>query len=310
MHHKRYLIVIGLAFVCLLLSVILELILHGQVGHHALLQAGESFFRELGFAFVIAWMISVGIEAHARKEDGERAESLRRLVALDVFKGVFSERLPRAYIDRVIETHLYQVIIRRSLTVAFELKELSEEDAHEWGIDRTRFVAMTERMIGVFENTSVGSHSHLFTLRIPKVDGAADGYVTPLEIKIAGKPLTVEEIALARSYDEASSSFTFTFPFQFAGRQEVEVEICNRLLKYRSDTHVLAMGVATLELTIEVVSEFPAERFGIRGTGPGMEKVEAGSGGNKITWRASSAVIANESAVLWWNDLAQEVNSG
>jgi hypothetical protein len=84
--HEYPVALIGLGIIFLLLSIIF----HPAPGapQHGWLAYGATFAREFGFALLIAYFISMGIERQSRAQHNERVSEQIDMIKRDVFEAV------------------------------------------------------------------------------------------------------------------------------------------------------------------------------------------------------------------------------
>jgi hypothetical protein len=227
----RYVAISAAAIVCLGTSVYLDLVSHGVLRGPILtpieiLDATASFTRELGFALIIALMISVGIEAQARAEDVANAEAMRKMIAIDVFKGVLSSRLPREYADRVVELHLYPLVIREHLEATIHVDRLPTGLAKQLGARSRNLRLLHSTYRYRLRNLSTGSHVHNLVMSIPRRSGDLADLSRLVSARIGDRQCSPDELVAAGSVDQAESStvYSWEIPLQTDGTVQVEIE--------------------------------------------------------------------------------------
>ncbi len=72
---------------------------------------------KLGFAFIIAWAVSLAIEAGARAEQRKTADETMERIERDVFEGALGTRHQRSYVRSVVETCLEQTLARENYRI-------------------------------------------------------------------------------------------------------------------------------------------------------------------------------------------------
>ena len=304
-HHKRYVAVLILAAVCLLLSCYLDVVRHGSwqgpiETPEVLLEAAEGFLRELGFALIIAWMISIGIETHARQEDGKRAESLRRLVAVDVFKGVFSYRLPRKYVDRVVELHLFPSVIRERLDLSMRLRRIDDAEASSWSIRKENFLVLEQKVAYLIRNTSTGAYRHAIRIDLPTHTGKRRQAAQVRSLRVGSNDLALNEIEAGSLSDSIENSRSYQWQVPLGPDQAVEVEIETQLLKEVSDAEVWASFLPTMAATFNFRSDVAGLRFGARSTSQVLQAQDQPPDRVSLKWTSAGPTLKGESVVFWW----------
>lgn len=105
------------------------------------------FLRELGFAFIIGAIITIGIEEIARRKHNALVAEQMATVNRNVIEAVYGRRFPNSIFDHIEQTILDQPLVRKDLEVTFNFSRLLAS--------RTRLIDATPLLIKVSATYSV-----------------------------------------------------------------------------------------------------------------------------------------------------------
>lgn len=89
------------------------------------------FFKELGVAFVIGSIISIGIEEASRKEQNESVKNKMDEVSKNVIEAVYNRRFPDSVFEHIENNIIEKPYMKKDIVVEIILNKLSEEQATE-----------------------------------------------------------------------------------------------------------------------------------------------------------------------------------
>jgi hypothetical protein len=260
------------------------------------------FATELSFALVIALAISMGIERQARARDTQLHEDMRRAIAEDVFKGVFSQSLPLPYVSAVIEKNLKVRAIRTSMKAFERLKEIEEcylpSDNPLRGsliqVDRVLEYTL-ENISGrdIVENASFDgpvNHSDLIEhSRITKliIDGVEVAEVTLRSIK---------------ALTDNDTKIRYEWPIHIRKDGTAVVTIESTLFKQRQDSDYWTMYIPTLRFELMMQSDIPLSRAGfLEHTSAQVVSQYVNADKGLISCIIEGPMLPNDSMTYWWS---------
>src|SRR5690606_22267239 len=123
--------------------------------------------KEIGFALIIAWAVSYGIERTAKKREHEAHEHARKQMASDVVHAVFGLLHSPTYVRRVVETTLQCQVVRVHYNVDYAIEPLSSREAADLRVAQNRFVKLTQISSYAFRNVSGVPIKHTIRYALP-----------------------------------------------------------------------------------------------------------------------------------------------
>lgn len=208
--------------------------------------------KEISFALIIALVIIIGIEHESRQHDINNSDAMRKLIASDVFRGVFSRRLNKAYVDKVIDEHLQPRLIRPETTVSWTLKPHTASPSDPTGVSGSDLVELHSTFEFTLENVTGSSYVDC----IPFVMPAGTPFNHLSSVQINGKYLTNEEIEKCRDTDRRDSIY-YNFPVSIPKESSVSVRLTSATLKDISGNEVWGTYHPTLSSDFTVTCNLP-----------------------------------------------------
>lgn len=120
----RYLAILLLAVVCIGLSAIWEISLTIPAGESVFHKAttGIAILSELGFAFLISFIIIISLEQRSRDEFNQTVNQRITHIQDNVFKSTFSRNIPKPLIDEVDKLVLRADFVRESYNCTYRFQ--------------------------------------------------------------------------------------------------------------------------------------------------------------------------------------------
>lgn len=313
MHRARNIVILATAVILLLIAVGLEhpyfQVLRTANGSSVIFNGKSlvSLLKELAFALFIAWLIIISIETQARNADRQTAEELRKQIAHDVFKGVFSRDLPSTYVDTVITAALKPNLIREYWAISYILgpltapKDLNEQQHAD------ESVVLTRRISWRFKNTTdrkVVEDVHFFMPNSQR-SGFISG-ITKFKYGSSNGELVdkIDEL-VSSSTDEQNS---YVWRLELEARQTVECLIEDRMIKDLSDNEIFSSYYPALRAEVTCDVRLPGLNVGITGrTATPLVEVHQGDDGTSGRGETAGAILPNDSITFWWRPKTKKV---
>lgn len=277
-----------------------------------------SLSKEVGFALLIAFFISTGIERQAR-ERHERAEreareseaeavsTARAEIARDVFHGVFGLQHDRGYVNTVIENILQRPIVREHYSVEMTVSALSPEEVDMLGVGAEQFVKVHSICEYSFLNISTTEADFDIGFILPvRVGPKLRDFARVNTVALDGVSKTELEITSAQQPGEGEPTKEYRWPWKLQKDGRVSVLVSSTILKERSDNEVWrnihpTIGGAEFKLRMEL----PDMEVGLRNI-TAAERIERYSNlpGGESAWTIDGPILPNESVVVWWQTAA------
>lgn len=259
--------------------------------------------KEIGFALIIAWAVSYGIERSAKKREHEAHEHARKQMASDVVHAVFGLLHSPAYVRTVVETTLQCRIVRLAYKVNYLIEPLTEKETANLRVTPGRFVKLTQVSSYTFRNVSASPIKHPVRYALPVRAGAKlYEFAGITKIRIGDKEIVGADTtkAIVSGKDELFKAYSWDRTIEPGGELPVVVEAVS--LKELSDNEVWGSYHATYEGMVMTVRSAVPEiaRFGIRNlTATPTTKVYETLGQN-AEWKIDGPILPNDSVVFWW----------
>lgn len=302
-HHRAgNLWLLALGFVALATVVLVEHLSDGAPSKVFSLYTAMSLGKEVGFALLIAWGVSAGIEKQARARDLENAEKTRGRIAQDVVHALYGLQHNNNYVRKVIERTLQPHVVRDRFECDYTLCPLSADEIASLGVDPTRFVKLT--LLSRYTFMNVSTQAIEFDVRYAlaaRFGKALRDFATIKQVKIDGARLSEAEILAAQQTTEADAykGYKWTRSIPGGGRLSVMIEAVS--IKELSDNEIWGNYHATyrgMQLTVHV--RVPGLKYGIRDlTSTKATQIYESETGDAC-WTIDGPILPNESVTLWW----------
>lgn len=307
MHRYRNLIILVSAIAFLLLAVALEHpFFRAEVGEESVifnLGSVASLAKEIAFALLIALLIILGIETESKRADQESADRLRREIALEVFKGVFSRQLPRSYVDLVISRNLMPPLLRKNLQVDYVIDEVPIETCTELKIPPGKYVLLKSRAEFCITNPNLKTVEETLSVRNPRLP-RPEGSLSKVEKFMIGdsRQALVDQLGIVQ-YEELRDQTVHGILLKLGPNESKYVAVQTTLLKEISDNHIWGSFHPTLRTDISVSVRVPGITTGFRfSTATPGSLVHQSDDGSFSRWEVDGPTLPNDSFVLWWRE--------
>lgn len=321
---------------CILIAIALEhavLPARGNAEHPAtgLIFALDTLIlliAEVGYAFVIAWVVSWFIERRAhtahmqslddarRQIETEVAQHLQTLldrqtqIQADVFHGAIGLAYPPSYVKTVIESALSSKIIREDYEITYRLERLSQAEASKHGVDRTRFLALHSTARFNARNVSNDTQHFQMEYGLPIRGGALRELTRLTELQFGDRKFLKAAIDDLAHYDEVRGNKSYSIDEPIPPGQAIPCVLKAVVVKELSDTEVFGFRDPTMRLTVRLNVDVPGLRFGAspRCASP-MQTINAPDG-RTGEWRIEGALLPRNSFTIWWRSPADDGEKG
>ncbi len=309
MHNRRNVVIALSALIFLLIAVGLEHPYFHEAGADwkSIVFNKESLVglsRELAFALIIALIITVGIESESRRADRESAERLRRDIAADVFRGVFSRVFTADYVDKVIAVNLEPGVVRKSIQIHYIIEEPNRKELTDLGLDPEDFVQLRTRVRYRLANISarpIDENIRVATGAVSNVRGALARLVS---MKIGkGSEALVEKERETKSFEHQSGK-GFSYEVNLDPGEEVEVAIETLAVKEDSDNEIWGTYYPTLQGDVTLTVRRAGLVTGLNArTATAATELFTSDDGSAFRWQINGPMLANDSLTLWWQPI-------
>jgi hypothetical protein len=259
---------------------------------------------ELGYAFIIAWVVSYFIEAGARREQNEAFERSMSEISRNVFAGVFRIRHEPEYVQAVVTNCLETRLVREGYDINYTVDAFTPEQEAEFGLDPGRFVQVTGAIR--YRARNVGTYADRFTTSytIPTRSGKLTQLSALLGLRVGHKLYSEQDRSKLRVPQPANghpTDLTYRFEFDLEPNESKEILIEAVLVKERSDSETFGFGMPTMDASVRLNMNVPGLRFG--GTPRIIGKwreVRSPENGRSGEWKVDHPILPYNSVILWW----------
>ena len=264
---------------------------------------------ELGFAFIIAWVVSLAIEAGAKREQTFAIKNAISSISKDVFSGAFSIGYEKDYIKSIIDTCLNQPLVREGYKLHYRIEQFPPDEADKLGIDRDRFVLVKARMAYDVKNCGRQNEPFRITYGIPCRTGQLREISRVTSLTIGNERYTsaadVERFEISHEQIEPdlganANDRNYRFELELAPAELVPIAIEAVLVKELSDADTFGFFKPTSGLNIRITNTVPGLIFGVQPrTSSEMRRV--GEADQWLgEWQIDGSILPYQSVNLWW----------
>jgi hypothetical protein len=255
---------------------------------------------ELGFALIIALAISVTIEKQARDRDHAATEAMRKRIAEDVFRGVFSAHLPADYINTVVDRNLNVQLIRPSLRIVEDISEIESGLLSE--INKSDLLRCDRLIEYTLRNVTSKVVTENLRLFFPVKRAEVAEHTVMDFLSVGDRHWTAEEISVLRIRNKDNSAVHYEWPVIISPGETITVKLHSRHFKYRSDSEIWSTVYPTMRFELIFRCSIPLSSLGLRNSSldpPTSEYVEPEKGlGN---WTVEGPLLPSDSVTYWWS---------
>lgn len=261
-----------------------------------------SVLKELAFAILIALLVIVSIEHESRRADRETADRLRREIADDVFRGVFSRDLSADYVDTAISLHLKPSLVRNYVKIDYTFETLADADRERYGAAAEGRILLRSRI--EFRLTNVTHQPLRDELRFtnPTWGGALSEVSRIVRFDAGETKQGLKDVRETLIASDSGGRRTHSALLDFEPDASRYLIIEGLLLKEMSDSHTWASFYPTMRADVSVTA-LPDLTFGLS-----MNSVTAATEAHRSEnglfgrWEIDGPILRNESIILWWRD--------
>jgi hypothetical protein len=257
---------------------------------------------EAAFALIIALAISVTIEKHARERDNAAHDAMRKRIAEDVFRGVFSAQLPASYIDAVVDRNLKVRFIRPWLRITEDISSYRPSSIDEKRLQKDPLFRCDRLIEYAITNVTTTAIAETLKIFFPiKQTGLAEE--TGLDFLCVGaRQWSAAEIAAARVVNEDADAVHYEFSVTLPPREAVEIRLHTRHFKYADDSELWSTIYPTMRFELSLRSRIPLRALGLRTTSlqpASSEYTDPAKGiGN---WTVEGPLLPGDAITYWWS---------
>lgn len=255
---------------------------------------------EVGYALLIAWVVSIAIEAASRKEHNEAVEESRRAISKDVFRGVYGIRHDPAYVKAVISTCLEETLMRENYSISYKIEEPTAAIREAAGDKADTIVQVTVTARYDLRNVGPSDNNYTSAYGIPIREGALAEHAKVTLMKI-GTDSFEGAILEDMSSKGEDGDVDYRFSVNLGPQESKEILIEAVLIKDLSDSDTFGFRRPTTGATIRLDVNVNGLIFGAsERTASPMKVIRAPTPGRTAEWKIAGPILPYNSVVLWW----------
>lgn len=262
-----------------------------------------ALLTDLGSAFVVAWVVSVAIEAASRRRQEQLLKQSQEAIAEDVFHAVYRLKHDKNYVKAAIEGVLGTHFIREAFDVSYTIASIPKNQAQKLGIEQGRFVKLTVTSKYSIKNITPGREHFRMRYSIPVRGrtGPLSNFSKVKSLRIGDKDFKDAEIEGIRE-DSDSTDRCYLIEADIEGNDSLPVVIEAELIKEMSDTESLGLKLPTLRMTVRLaIQDLEGLEFDLRGYTSSLVKEDYRANDKlSATWVVEGPMLPWNSLVLWW----------
>lgn len=292
--NSRALVILALALFALVLSLLYEnpFTICVQDKCSINLKLFSHLALEIAFALIIALGVSLGIEHQSRQADLNANEQMRKLIAEDVFRGVFAKDLPENYVEKIIGYLLKIDTIRDYIRIFDRIEENPEN------IEKVLLVRNVKYRVRNISHIKI-IYPIRFYFHSDDLEDLNRSGMTSMTIGVR----QISEVALRKMKrtDTESGTISFELMEEIEAGQTLDVELGMVIVKQKNDTEVFGALDPSMKLIYSIRSAIPLKRLGLtdRSLTPATKQscdVKAGIG----DWEIDGPFLKDNSISTWW----------
>ena len=266
-------------------------------------------FKEVGVAFVVAWVITNGVEAAAREREIERHERQTTETAKAVIHGLYALQHEPSFVKAVVETNLEAKIVRQGMTLKYKVRSLRNAEAQtvfpaESERAKDKFVILEMFSEYTFRNVSSQPQPVAVQYQVALRHGAGAKSISRATDVIIGDedPLTSDQISKAILNLGHEEEVRYRWDRILQPGRTLKVTIYAQTLKERSDSETWGSFFPTMG-NIAIEFEVPDQNvFGVRPLSNGMlvEHHTVPKLSTKRCWILNGPILRHNSLVFYW----------
>jgi hypothetical protein len=259
---------------------------------------------EIGYAFIIAWIVSVAIEAIATAERNKEVTDQREMIANDVMQAVFGIRHEKSYVRSVIETCFEQPHFREDYDLHYRVECFPESDRDRLNLEEGRFVLMHTHMRYRVRNMSGKDESFRIGYGLPTRSHVLHDLCKVTAISVGGVAFKGSEVAQTEITHNGENvplnDRAYEFFVPVVGGGSVEILIKSQTVKEMSDNDTFGFRYPTSNARLRMDVNVEGLIFGVtpRVAANILEIVPPTDWTGE--WKIDGPILPFNSVVFWW----------
>lgn len=258
------------------------------------------FISELGFAFVIAFVISVGIEMRSRREHNALVAMQLAAANRNIFEAIYKVRMPPEVFQEIEEKIIKQKFYRKNTHIYYTF---SSQDNPIEGHEISKIFKVEVNLSYDVENLSDDDDD--FDLRVfietPLIRELSDR-VQLIDLLLDGKSISREELEKARrNWADTENYIRYRYPIPVQGGHSRKVEIIYEMVKLERDNEAWRSFYPcdSLRLTLILPTNLTCSVDAIHPDGITSTKGKAGD--QLREFRIDKPLLPAHGVLFWWS---------
>lgn len=259
---------------------------------------------EIGYAFIIAWIVAEALEANAKAEHLKEVKEARELIAKDVTHAIFGIRHDPQYVRAVLETCFEQPHFREDYDLQYRIDSFPAKEAAKLGIEPSRFVLMSTRMRYRVRNMGAKEEKFRIGYGLPMRSGQLEKFSKITAITTGSKTYSASEISEMEVPHNGENvplnDKAYEFYVTVAGGGSIDVLIESQTVKELSDNDTFGFRFPTTNARLRMDVNIDELKFGVtaRVAANLVEIIPPTDRSGE--WKIDGPILPYNSVVFWW----------
>jgi hypothetical protein len=269
------------------------------------IRVAAGFFKELGFAGLIAVIIIITVEHFNRRRQRFEMENLSSAILKDVYKAVYQKYIPPPVFEQVDNCLMKANVYRDNYKVTYTLHDMpKQEDTDSGPKDGTNGSHLGHLLCEVhtsyrLQNLAPRQIVHPIQIDLERpIEDALAPFCRILSIKIDDRSLSAKEITDHTTDD--GSQIKFKYECEIPRDRSIFVRTRAELVKRDTDVEIYGSYLPSdgIDLTVDTAGK----NIDVRAHAFHPESLECCDPPSRYTkaWRLTSGIFPYQALVFWW----------
>jgi len=257
------------------------------------------FFKELGFALIIAVLLAFSVERAMRSRHEKAAQDTMEAINKNLFKAVYDRYIPPEVFSEVERCLMTCDIVRKEYQIDYTLSYIEHDDFE--GIsqgDKDSHLKCDIFSKYVIENVTDSTTDVPIELHLEKpIDSALSKFLEVKSVSIGDWTIKGDQI---KDYiEDAKEHLIFKTNKEISARGEVEVSMVARVVKRKVDAEIWASRLPSNDITLRVRSPRGVEVFA---TANHSQSLKVSDSSDFKVYELKHGVFPFQSVIFWWKE--------
>jgi len=264
-------------------------------------ESGIKFLSELGFALIIAFIVSISIEARAHADFIKLFREKNQVLNQNVFKAIYEISHDPAYVRVAIERVFQAKLLRRDYEVSYRLDAYPSLSDYAGKVDFTRFLLVTVQIRYSVRNLTNADNTFDLKYGLPLRSGIFREKARLSSLRIGqDPPITGDELTALLIGDDGTER-AYNKRITLKGNEERDIAIDATMVKELSDTEIFSFLHPTMGLKLTLTVNVEGLKWGMRPrTASTVQQSIPAEDGRSQVWRIAGPILPHNSVSLWW----------